>query len=233
MIEVTLQYGHPEKKMWGYDPYNTYWVWNNYPNSAGGVGVQISIKNIGSKTIKYISLYIAAINSVGDVVPSYVKGFKSYGVKFTGPLEPSKTKDKLQCENIWYDTSITSVRIDKAIIEYMDGTSETIPGSEINRVGTYKSVNDNNGGCYVATCVYGSYDCPQVWTLRRYRDVVLSKTFTGRIFVRIYYGISPFFVKHFGRSYLFKKICKYPLDYIVGDLINKGFSSAPYKDKKW
>ena len=29
-------------------------------------------------------------------------------------------------------------------------------------------------GCYVATCVYGSYDCPQVWTLRRYRDDVLK-----------------------------------------------------------
>ena len=26
------------------------------------------------------------------------------------------------------------------------------------------------GGCYVATAVYGSYDCPQVWTLRRVRD---------------------------------------------------------------
>lgn len=25
-------------------------------------------------------------------------------------------------------------------------------------------------GCYVATCVYGSYDCPEVWTLRRFRD---------------------------------------------------------------
>lgn len=26
--------------------------------------------------------------------------------------------------------------------------------------------NHNSGGCYVATCVYGSYDCPEVWTLR-------------------------------------------------------------------
>ena len=25
-------------------------------------------------------------------------------------------------------------------------------------------------GCYIATAVYGSYDCPQVWTLRRYRS---------------------------------------------------------------
>lgn len=29
-------------------------------------------------------------------------------------------------------------------------------------------------GCYVATAVYGSYNCPQVWILRRYRDFYLA-----------------------------------------------------------
>ena len=33
----------------------------------------------------------------------------------------------------------------------------------------------SSGGCYVATAVYGSYDCPQVWTLRRYRDYTPQK----------------------------------------------------------
>ena len=35
--------------------------------------------------------------------------------------------------------------------------------------------NETHGkkqGCYIATCVYGSYDCPQVWILRRYRDEI-------------------------------------------------------------
>ena len=26
----------------------------------------------------------------------------------------------------------------------------------------------SKGGCYIATAVYGSYDCPQVWTLQRF-----------------------------------------------------------------
>ena len=34
-------------------------------------------------------------------------------------------------------------------------------------------------GCYIATCVYGSYDCPQVWTLRRFRTACLAKTFSA------------------------------------------------------
>ena len=51
------------------------------------------------------------------------------------------------------------------------------------------SANESSGGCYVATCVYGSYDCPQVWTLRRYRDYTLVKTWYGRSFIRTYYTI--------------------------------------------
>lgn len=59
-------------------------------------------------------------------------------------------------------------------------------------------------GCYIATCVYGSYDCPQVWTLRRYRDSVLSKSWYGRAFIKLYYKVSPILVKWFGNSITFK-----------------------------
>ena len=31
------------------------------------------------------------------------------------------------------------------------------------------------GPCYVATAVYGSYDCPEVWTLRRFPVITLSR----------------------------------------------------------
>ena len=47
-------------------------------------------------------------------------------------------------------------------------------------------VESNPGGCYVATAVYGSYDCPEVWTLRRYRDFELASTWYGRAFIRTY-----------------------------------------------
>ena len=42
-----------------------------------------------------------------------------------------------------------------------------------------------SGGCYVATAVYGSYDCPQVWTLRRFRDYTLAGSWYGRTFIHI------------------------------------------------
>ena len=35
-------------------------------------------------------------------------------------------------------------------------------------------------GCYIATCVYGAYDCPEVRTLRRFRDRYLRRAAPGR-----------------------------------------------------
>ncbi len=64
----------------------------------------------------------------------------------------------------------------------------------------------SGGGCYIATAVYGSYDCPQVWTLRRFRDYTLAKTWYGRVFIKTYYAISPTLVKWFGHTQWFKRM---------------------------
>ena len=88
-----------------------------------------------------------------------------------------------------------------------------------------------NQGCYIATCVYGSYDCPEVWTLRRFRDDSLAKTSFGRAFIKVYYAISPQLVARFGDSVWFKSIWKKYLDHIVCRLHKKGVSSAPYADR--
>ena len=89
----------------------------------------------------------------------------------------------------------------------------------------------SNSGCYIATCVYGSYDCPQVWTLRRFRDDTLDATWYGRLFIRCYYAISPTLVKWFGNTTWFKKIWRGPLDLLVTKLKNDGVSDTLYHDK--
>ena len=89
------------------------------------------------------------------------------------------------------------------------------------------------GGCYVATCVYGSYDCPQVWTLRRFRDYTLAETWYGRAFICTYYAISPTLVKWFGNTNWFKKLWKGKLDRMVAKLQSKGVEDTPYEDKNW
>ena len=88
-------------------------------------------------------------------------------------------------------------------------------------------------GCYVATCVYGSYDCPQVWTLRRYRDTKLASSWHGKLFIKTYYLISPALVKLFGKSKLFHKVFRPMIDSIVHKLIKAGYESTPYIDRDW
>ena len=90
-----------------------------------------------------------------------------------------------------------------------------------------------SSGCYVATAVYGSYDSPQVWTLRRYRDYTLAESWYGRAFIKTYYAISPTLVKLFGHTEWFKKIWQGTLDRMVAKLQDEGIESTPYEDKKW
>lgn len=91
----------------------------------------------------------------------------------------------------------------------------------------------SSGGCYVATAVYGSYDCPQVWTLRRFRDYTLAETWYGRAFIRTYYAISPTLVKWFGHTEWFKKMWKGKLDHMVANLKADGVEDTPYEDRNW
>ena len=93
-----------------------------------------------------------------------------------------------------------------------------------------KTSEKKSGGCYVATCVYGSYDCPPVWTLRRFRDDVLAQNPFGQSFIKLYYSISPWVVKHFGKYNWFHKLFKTPLDAFVKKLQQTGIQNTPYND---
>ncbi len=93
------------------------------------------------------------------------------------------------------------------------------------------SNKNSSGGCYVATCVYGSYDCPQVWALRRFRDNTLAENVFGRSFIKLYYSISPTVVRLFGDYLWFHKLFKTPLDSFVDKLVEKGVETTPYEDK--
>ena len=88
-------------------------------------------------------------------------------------------------------------------------------------------------GCYVATAVYGSYDCPQVWTLRRFRDSQLAATLPGRAFICTYYAVSPTLVNWFGGSAWFRRLWRGPLDRLVQRLQAQGVEDTPYQDQEW
>ena len=110
-----------------------------------------------------------------------------------------------------------------------DARSDDWPFAETQMPQTTYKVPKKNG-CYIATAVYGSYDCPEVWTLRRYRDNQLANSAFGRMFIRTYYAISQTVVRIFGKQKWFNMLWKGILDRFVGKLQSRGVSDKPYSD---
>ena len=140
---------------------------------------------------------------------------------------------------LWTSYGINSEYIKKRI----DETLSKLPFARVhhfsqvptpvqpNYTSTPQPFSQQKNGCYIATCVYGSYDCPEVWVLRRYRDNTLYNNLLGRVFIQVYYALSPIFVKVFGKQNWFILACKSILDKIVNKLQNKGIENSQYDDK--
>lgn len=199
-------------------------------NSAGGICVDVNTQiTENSKKIKYIEFEMCAYNRVGDPIPSDTTESPLFTLQIIGPLSPNKngiikTRFYNHDDCVFYNKAIHSVSLVSVKITFMDGSVEEIAGKDTEWL---------KGGCYVATCIYGSYDCPQVWTLRRYRDYELAKTWHGRVFIHTYYAVSPILVKWFGEAKWFKAMWKPKLDKMVKELQASGVESSPYEDKMW
>ena len=70
--------------------------------------------------------------------------------------------------------------------------------------------NSQNAGCFIATLVYGDSEAEQVLALRRFRDDQLQSNALGRVFVRVYYAVSPravtFLKKRIGLQRVIRKL---------------------------
>lgn len=71
-------------------------------------------------------------------------------------------------------------------------------------------------GCYIATVCYGNNESIEVIKLREFRDRTLSKYILGRLFIAVYYAISPSLAERMkGRIRLNDFVRKYILDIII------------------
>jgi hypothetical protein len=94
-------------------------------------------------------------------------------------------------------------------IEVSSGTSTNYPVT--------KSGRTKFEGCFIATVCYGGYETPEVLKFRAFRDEVLLKSLPGKIFVKLYYAVSPEIsvlisksekMKSFIRKYILENILK-------------------------
>lgn len=108
-------------------------------NSAGGIGCRHDIYNATDKVIKYVTVTYLAYNPVDDVVKCQTTGRTEASGKLTGPIQPQE-ECSLEWDVLWYNPTITKVKIKEMIVQYMDDTEEIIPGSEL--VSMYNSESE-------------------------------------------------------------------------------------------
>ncbi len=68
----------------------------------------------------------------------------------------------------------------------------------------FKKEEESSGGCFIATAVYENEYSPEVLYLREFRDDVLSMNILGRMFINIYYKVSPFLAQQISKSHIIK-----------------------------
>lgn len=180
-------------------------------------------------------------------VPVFYKGIKVMSIMIQYKDGSIKTVDRaeileqlekaeytLEVPENMFDDDVDADTFEKMSEEY-DRNFEADIKMRTSVVPSHHKYFDNHttssGGCYIATCVYGSYDCPEVWTMRRYRDFKLAESGFGRQLIKIYYAISPKMVALFGNKKWFRKMCKDALDPMVKKLHENGFNDTPYYDR--
>lgn len=181
----------------------------------------------GNKTYHYLNgeHVGTSYTSGGRTVHYDAKGNKT-GVSYSGSLRTSHYDAKGNRVGTSYNGSYRS--------NHYDANGNRVGSSYKGGGGryhtSYNGGSGSSGGCYIATCVYGSYDCPEVWTLRRFRDDYLAKSRAGCGFIRCYYAVSPWLVKHFGSISVVRKSWKALTDRLVKKLADSGVEDTPYQD---
>ncbi|MDD4729568.1 MAG: hypothetical protein PHN55_12560 [Dysgonamonadaceae bacterium] len=174
---------------------------------------------------------INAIMSAREKLPQKIKDsvkFTDIILKLLDILRTTFAENEIVAELLKKDKKdISALRTQLASLSSQIDSAQQRSSSYGGYRGGYQ-----RSGCYIATAVYGSYDCPQVWTLRRYRDNVLRKNIFGRLFIKVYYFLSPKFIKTKFFSKSIQKFTKWVLDRKVKKLNLKGFEDTPYEDLK-
>lgn len=94
-------------------------------NTANGIDVKITWKNISNKTIKYCYIEAYLKNAFGDRVSGQITGKKSIILEYTGPYKPGETHwGGLSVHPaVIYHPNAESIHIEKVWVKFMDGTT--------------------------------------------------------------------------------------------------------------
>ncbi len=99
-------------------------------------------------------------------------------------------------------------------------TNITVTSASTESPSTNTSSQSSGGGCFIATAAYGSYLDPHVMVLREFRDKYLLTNPPGRIFVALYYKVSPPIAKFISKHEALRSITRILLTPVVFGIEN-------------
>lgn len=128
-----------------------------------------------------------------------------------------ENREKVQCKkwNITVDEDDICDYFEFATYWAFDCMEEDKERRRIKLENAQKNSTYTKEGCYIATAVYGGYDQPQVMILRKYRDEVLKKSLPGRMFIKIYYFISPCLAEYLKSSSWITGMVRHVIDRFI------------------
>lgn len=157
----------------------TLWAWGF--NGQGQLGIGSEGQNAhrpvqvnGLPRISEISAGSSHLYVIGEDGTLWTWGGNKYGVLGDGTT--STRNHPVRVKNLRGVTAVFPNGIRPLAIahEEQPKSQQSVRGPADAQGGV--PMRSSRSGCYVATAVYGNYECPQVWVLRRWRDTTLTST---------------------------------------------------------
>lgn len=158
-------------------------------------------------------VYKDMCNVIALYADTYMKPQLQFNSLMT--LTSDYQKDKMLVDKITIENYMATKQMSDIMALKISKETKALLKETLKIINAIESRLNKKTGCFIATCVYGDYDNENVLVLRSFRDNVLSKYMLGKIFVRVYYRISPNLITIIGSSSNLKLMLKFLLNKLI------------------
>ena len=109
-------------------------IYPYYPNSVGGVDVRLRFVNTSNYDFKYVTFTLVPYNRVGDIAPSDIGNKTDAYLRLVGPIKSDGGVHGTTWETVWYNGTISCVKLVEIEITYMSGRVENLRDYELSKV---------------------------------------------------------------------------------------------------
>lgn len=99
-------------------------------NSLNGVDVEITLKSVSDKEIKYVDFEISFYNPFGEPARCEISGKNTYSARYVGPLYPNTSREIVSTRPVIYNPNVAAWRPTSIIVTFTDNTTQELTSSQ-------------------------------------------------------------------------------------------------------